>query len=431
MNSLVKKHVLENGLTILTKEIHHAALISHWLWYRVGSRNEIAGKTGVSHWVEHMQFKGTKKYPINVLDAAISKVGGYWNAMTYLDWTTYYETLPADKASIAIDLEADRMVNSIFDKKETELERTVIISEREGNENEPMFRLSEATRSAAFDQHPYAQQVIGDMRDLRSISRNDLYAHYQQYYTPGNAVLTIAGDFNTEEMINELTQKYGDIPAPVDSPRNKIRPENIISKSDQITVEGPGDTVYVQISYRAPKATDDDFFALMVLDSLLTGPSSLSMFGGGSISNKTSRLYKKLVENNLSVNISGGLQATIDPFLYDILAITSPEKDAQLIINSITEEIDRIQNNSVTPTEINRAIKQAKALFAYGSDSITNQAFWMGYSSMFADHTWFNTYIENLEKVTKEQILSTAQKYLDPNHRIIGIYRPSLKENKK
>ena len=139
----------------------------------------------------------------------------------------------------------------------------------------------------------------------------------------------------------------------------------------------------------------------------------------------------KLVENNLSVNISGGLQATIDPFLYDILAITSPEKDAQLIINSITEEIDHIQNNSVTPTEINRAIKQAKALFAYGSDSITNQAFWMGYSSMFADHTWFNTYIENLEKVTKERILSTAQKYLDPNHRIIGIYRPSLKENKK
>ena len=111
MNSLTNKHILENGLTILTKEIHHAPLISHWIWYRVGSRNEIAGKTGVSHWVEHMQYKGTPKYPINVLDAAISKVGGYWNAMTYLDWTTYYETLPADKASIAIDLEADRMVN--------------------------------------------------------------------------------------------------------------------------------------------------------------------------------------------------------------------------------------------------------------------------------------------------------------------------------
>ena len=429
MNSLVKKHVLENGLTILTKEIHHASLISHWIWYRVGSRNEVAGKTGVSHWVEHMQFKGTQKYPINVLDAAISKVGGYWNAMTYLDWTTYYETLPADKVSIAIDLEADRMVNSVFDQKETELERTVIISEREGNENEPMFRLSEATRSAAFDQHPYGQQVIGEMRDLHSLSRDDLYNHYQQYYTPENAVLAIAGDFNTEDLIKELTQKYADIPIRKKSPHNKITPEITINESDQITVEGPGDTVYVQISYRAPKATDDDFFVLMVLDSLLTGPASLSMFGGGSISNKTSRLYKKLVENNLSVNISGGLQATIDPFLYDILAIISPEKDAQLIIKTITEEIDRIQNNSVSQVEIDRAIKQAKALFAYGSESITNQAFWMGYSSMFADYTWFDTYIDNLEKITKDRILSAAQKYLDPNHRIIGIYRPLKKEN--
>jgi len=429
MNSLANKHILENGLTILTKEIHHAPLISHWIWYRVGSRNEIAGKTGISHWVEHMQFKGTPKYPINILDAAISKVGGYWNAMTHLDWTTYYETLPADKVSIAIDLEIDRMANSVFDQKETELERTVIISEREGNENEPMFRLSEATRSAAFNQHPYSQQVIGEMQDLRMISRDNLYDHYQQYYTPGNAVLAIAGDFKTEDLINELTLKYADIPVRGGSSQINVTPENRIDIGDQITVEGPGDTVYVQISYRAPKATSDDFFALIVLDSLLTGPTSLSMFGGGSISNKTSRLYQKLVENDLSVNISGGLQATIDPFLYDILAITSPDKDAQLIIKSITEEIDRIQNNSVSQAEIDRAIKQAKALFAYGSESITNQAFWMGYSSMFADYTWFDAFIDNLEKITKNRILSAAQKYLNPNHRIIGIYRPSHKEN--
>jgi len=216
------------------------------------------------------------------------------------------------------------------------LERTVVISEREGNENEPMFRLSEVTRSAAFDQHPYAQQIIGKMQDLRTISRDDLYNHYQQYYTPGNAVLAIAGDFNTEDLIKELTQKYADIPVRGVSPKISVTPENSISKSDQITVEGHGDTVYVQISYRAPKATDDDFFALIVLDSLLTGPASLSMFGGGSISNKTSRLYRKLVENDRSVNISGGLQATIDPFLYDILALTSPEKDAQLIIKAIS-----------------------------------------------------------------------------------------------
>ncbi len=427
MNSTIKKFVLENGLTILTKEIHHAPLISHWIWYRVGSRNEVAGKTGISHWVEHMQFKGTQKYPIHVLDAEISRVGGFWNAMTYLDWTTYYETLPSENAAIAFDLEADRMVNSVFEKSETELERTVVISEREGNENEPMFRLSEAIRSAAFDKHPYAQEVIGKMKDLRCMSRDDLYTHYQQYYSPSNAVIAVAGDFITEDLIENLTDKYQHIENKAFAPL-KIQPENEISTKKEVTVEGPGDTVFIQISYRAPKAADDDFFALMVLDSLLTGPSSFSMFGGGSISNKTSRLYQKLVESDLSVSISGGLQATIDPFLYDILAITSPEKDSLMVINSIDEEIDRIQNNSIAQPEIDRAIKQAKALFAYGSESITNQAFWMGYSSMFADHTWFDTYIGNLEMVTKESMLSAAQKYLDPNHRIIGIYRPTQKE---
>lgn len=428
MNSSIKKHTLDNGLTILTKEIHHAPLISHWVWYRIGSRNEVAGKTGISHWVEHMQFKGTQKYPIHVLDAAISKVGGFWNAMTYVDWTTYFETLPAENAEIAFDLEADRMINSTFEESETELERTVIISEREGNENEPLFRLGEAIRSAAFDAHPYAREVIGEMSDLQSISRADLFTHYQQYYSPNNAVIAVAGDFITEDLVNTLTNKYqylennGFV-------AQKIQPEEEIKKTKEVMVQGPGDTAFVQISYRAPKAADDDFYALMVLDSLLTGPSSFSMFGGGNISNKTSRLYEKIVETDLSVSISGGLQATIDPFLYDILAITSQDKDPQIIIKKIDEEIDRIQNNSISQPEINRAIKQAKALFAYGSESITNQAFWMGYSSMFADHTWFDTYISNLEMVTKERMLSAAQKYLDLNHRVIGIYRPTQKEN--
>ena len=427
MNSSINKFVLDNGLTILLKEIHHAPIVSNWIWYRVGSRNEVPGKTGISHWVEHLQFKGTKKFPIHVLDAKISKVGGYWNAMTYMDWTTYYETLPSEKAEIAYELEADRIVNSIFDKKEIELERTVVISEREGNENEPMFQLSEAIRSAAFEEHPYGREVIGEMQDLRTITRDDLYTHYQNYYSPNNAVIAIAGDFNTENLLENLTRKYQHIESntlPVDD----IPPEGFIGTQKHVVVEGPGDTEYIQISYRAPKAAQNDFFALLVLDSLLTGPSSFSMFGGGSVSNKTSRLYQKIIETDLAVSISGGLQATIDPYLYDIFTIPSPGKNTDLVIESIDEEIDRIQNNSISQLEIERAIKQAKALFAYGSESITNQAFWMGYSAMFADHTWFETYINNLENVTKSQILTTAQKYLNPDHRVIGVYRPKQKE---
>jgi zinc protease len=428
MNSKVEKHVLDNGLTILTKELHHVPLVSHWVWYRVGSRNEIKGKTGISHWVEHMQFKGTPKYPVNVLDQAISRDGGMWNAMTSLDWTTYFETLPSNKMDIALDLEADRMRNSIFDKDETELERTVVISEREGNENEPLFRLGEAVQQSAFAAHPYRNQVIGELNDLKSISRDDLYQHYRDHYAPNHALIAIAGDFDTKKVVSQISKLYGAVEkqkAPIHNPV----PEPELHKSQKIEIEGPGDTIYLQISYRSPAANCDDFFALTVLDSLLSGPSSLSMMGGGSVSNKTSRLYQALVEKDLAVSISGGVQATIDPYLYEMLAILPPDKSTDTALKTIDREISRLQQEKVSPQEIARAVKQAKALFAYGSESITNQAFWLGYASMFADHTWFETYIQQIEQVSPEQIINFAQRYLDPDHRIIGIYRPKNNRN--
>jgi zinc protease len=428
MNSKVEKHILDNGLTILTKELHHVPLVSHWVWYRVGSRNEIKGKTGISHWVEHMQFKGTPKYPVNVLDQAISRDGGMWNAMTSLDWTTYFETLPSNKMDIALDLEADRMRNSIFDKDETELERTVVISEREGNENEPLFRLGEAVQQSAFAAHPYRNQVIGELNDLKSISRDDLYQHYRDHYAPNHALIAITGDFDTKKVVSQISKLYGAIDhqkAPIHTPV----PEPELHKSQKIEIEGPGDTIYLQISYRSPAANCNDFFALTVLDSLLSGPSSLSMMGGGSVSNKTSRLYQALVEKDHAVSISGGVQATIDPYLYEMLAILPPDKSTDTALKTIDREISRLQQEKVSPQEIARAVKQAKALFAYGSESITNQAFWLGYASMFADHTWFETYIQQIEQVSPEQIINFAQRYLDPDHRIIGIYRPKNNRN--
>jgi zinc protease len=183
---------LSNGLLVLLKEIHFAPIISHWMWYRVGSRNEIPGITGISHWVEHMLFKGTPRYPSRVLDKVISREGGYWNAFTYIDWTTYFETMPAGKIDIALQLEADRMQNASFAPEEVASERTVIISERQGNENEPMFLLSEELQAAAFRVHSYHHEVIGDLADLQTIERDDLYTHYKRYYVPDNAVLTIS-----------------------------------------------------------------------------------------------------------------------------------------------------------------------------------------------------------------------------------------------
>ena len=274
---------LENGLLIQLKEIHSAPIISHWVWYRVGSRDETRPRSGLSHWVEHMQFKGTPNYPAGVLDKAIPRDGGMWNAFTYLDWTTYFETMPANKIELALDLESDRMFHSLFDPQEVESERTVIISEREGSENEPLFRLSEAIQNASFDHHPYHTEVIGEKEDLLTITRDDLYRHYRTYYVPNNAVVALAGDFDAEQMLQRLQHVYAGLPA-CEPPPHPARPEPPLTTPRQVEVSGPGQTTYLQISYRAPAAADPDFFALSVLDSLLSGPTSLNMFGGGGIS---------------------------------------------------------------------------------------------------------------------------------------------------
>lgn len=421
---VVTKTQLPNGLTIHLKEIHTAPIISHWVWYRVGSRDEVPGITGISHWVEHMQFKGTPSFPATVLDKAISREGGMWNAFTHLDWTTYFETLPADKIDLGLTLEADRMFNSLFDPAEIEAERTVILSEREGNENDPLFRLGEAVQNAAFRVHPYGHEVIGNLEDLRQMTRDDLYRHYRSYYHPGNALIAIAGDFNTAEMLDRLNALYDAVP-PGDPPIHPAQPEPNSTIEQRVEVTGPGETTYIQVAYHAPAANTRDFFAFSVLDSLLSGPTSLNMFGGGGISNKTSRLYRALVEREQAVSVYGGLQATVDPFLYDVHITVRPDRTVEDVLTAFEDEIKRLQDQPVTEAEIARAIKQARALFAYGSENITNQAFWLGYAEMFATYDWFTGYVEHLEKITPEDVQRIAQTYLHPSNRVIGTYIPT------
>ena len=423
MTETITQTTFSNGMKVLLKEIHTAPLISSWVWYRVGARDEINGRTGISHWVEHMQFKGTPQFPSNVLDKAISREGGIWNAFTHLDWTTYFETMPADKIDLGLRLEADRMVNSMFDEDEVASERTVVISEREGNENEPHFQLGEAVQGAAFRVHAYHHEVIGDMADLRSMTRDDLYGHYKTYYVPNNAVMAVAGDFETDQMLARIKELYEPISAGGEPPRlERSEPEQ---KGElRLSVEGPGETTYVQACYRFPNASHPDFFPLTVLDSLLSGPSSLNMFGGG-ISNKTSRLYRALVEKELTVSIRGGAQATIDPFLYTISMTIHPQREPEEALSMLDDEIKRIQDEIVSEDEVARAIKQARAIFAYGSENITNQGFWMGYAEMFADYNWFLNYLEKLAAVTPVEVQRVAQQYLQPKSRVVGTYIPT------
>ncbi len=421
-----KKTTLSNGLTVYLKEIHTAPLVSSWMWYRVGSKDETTGKTGISHWTEHMQFKGTPRFPAKVLDKAVSRDGGFWNAFTFMDWTTYFETMPADKIDLALRLEADRMVNSIFDAKEVASERTVIISEREGSENEPLFRLGEALQHAAFRVHPYHHEIIGDKADLRTITRDDLFQHYKTYYIPNNAVMAVAGDFDSKSMLARIRDLFEPIPAEETPPR-LARHEPQQEGELTLNVEGPGETTYLQVAYRFPSASHPDFFPLSVLDSLLAGPSNLNMFGGG-ISNRTSRLYRALVEKEFAVGVSGGASATIDPYLYTFTITVHPSRKPQEALAALDAEIARTQSERVTEAEIERAIKQARAIFAYGSESITNQAFWMGYSEMFANYNWFLTYLDRLSAVTPADVERVAREYFRPQSRIVGMYLPTGNE---
>jgi zinc protease len=370
-----------------------------------------------------MQFKGTPQFPASVLDKAISREGGFWNALTYLDWTAYFETLPADKIDLGLRLESDRMLNSLFDPKEVESERTVIIAERESSENEPYFRLAEAVQTAAFDRHPYRNEVIGLKQDLLAITREDLYAHYRRHYAPNHAIVAVAGDFNTEAMRARLEELYGSIP-PGEPFSARVAAEPLLSEQRRVVVEGPGQTTYVQVAYRSPAASAADFFGLAVVDSLLAGPTSLNMFGGGGISNKTSRLYRALVESELAVSVNGSLQATFDPFLYDLTLIVHPHKTVEMALAALDGEIHRLQDGLVSADEIARAVKQARALFTYGSENITNQAFWLGHADMFASYDWFVHYVDRLEQVTPAEVQRIAQTWLRDSSRVVGVYLP-------
>ncbi len=419
----VRRARLRNGLLVLLKEIHAAPLISLWTWYRVGSRNEHAGLTGISHWVEHMQFKGTPTFPSGSLDRAVSREGGVWNAMTWLDWTAYYETIPSERADLALRLEADRMQSSIFAPKEVTSERTVIISERQGYENEPTFRLSEEVQAAGFRVHSYHHEVVGDVADLSSMTRDDLYGHYRTYYVPNNALVAVAGDFSAREMLDRIRQLFGAIPAGPPPPQH-TRAEPAQKGERRVTVEGPGETAYVEVAYHAPSATDPDFFPMVVLDSVLAGPSNFNMFSGG-ISNKTSRLYRALVETELAAGVSGGLAATMDPYLYSITATVRNGKTPEQVLSALDTELRRVADESIRREEMERAMKQARAIFAYGSETVTNQAFWMGYAEMFASIDWFDNYLASLAAVTTDDVQRVARRVLAKRNRTVGFYLPA------
>lgn len=418
---------LPNGLTVILKPLRVAPVISWWVWYRVGSRYERPGLTGVSHWVEHMLFKGTRRFPAHEPDRVIARDGGYHNAMTFIDWTTYFETMPADKIDYALRLEADRMRHALFLPKEVESERTVIISERQMYENEPTFRLNEEVQAAAFRVHPYHHEVIGDMADLQTMTRDDLYRHYRRFYAPNNAIVVAVGDFDARTMLARIRALFGGYrPAPL--PDVRPRPEPPQRGERRITVPDEGETAYVTFAYHAPAAGDPDFYPLVALDSILAGASSFNVFGGGGTSNKSSRLYKALVQTGLAAGVSGNLAPTVDPYLYSVFATVRAGQSLEAVEQALDAELERLRREPVNQAELRKAVKQAKALFAYGAESVTNQGFWLGFTEILQDSAWFERYLARLEAVTAADVQRVAQTYLARSNRTAGRVVPGKQE---
>ncbi len=424
MSTPIHAHTLANGLLVLTREVHSAPVATSWIWYRVGSRNEPGGETGISHWVEHMLFKGTPSMPRGELDRLIARNGGVFNGFTWIDYTAYYETLPADRIELGLRIESDRMVNALFDPPEVESERTVIISELEGYANYPETWLDEAVKAMAFTVHPYHHPVIGYKSDLLAMTRDELYAYYHTFYAPNNAVLVLVGDFDTDTLLRQVERYFGPLPrGPALPAVRAVEPEP--QGERRVTIRRPGPAQYVQIAYLAPDCRSPDFAPLAVLDAVLSGARPLSFMGGGAQTNRSARIYKALVETELAAAAWSSYAPTRDPFLFELSATVREGRDAAAVEAALLAEIEKIQQDGVTPEELARVLKQVRAQIAYNNESVTDQALQIGMWEVLDSFRRVETLPEELAAVTPEDVRRVARTYLTERRRVVGHFIPT------
>lgn len=421
----ITKTQLQNGLTVLIKEMHHAPVATVMMWYRVGSRQEIPGITGISHWVEHMMFRGTAQFPPGAMDRLIAREGGYNNAFTWLDYTAYYETLPATQVGLALQIEADRMFNVPMQPEAVNAERTVIISERSMYENDPQFVLSEELCNVAFRVHPYHHEIIGDLADLQSMTHDDLRDYYRRCYAPNNAILVVVGAVKTAVLLPQIEALLGDLPAgqPLAA---IIRQEPPQRGERRLVCHGADQTAQLMVAYRAPAASHPDYFPFVLFNAAFAGGSSLGMFGEGG-SNKTSRLYRALVDSDLALSASGSLTPTIDPYLYVISAVVRDGRSPAEVEAALDSELARLTAAPITQEELDKALKRAKSEFVMAGESISGQAQLLGMAeAVVGDYGWYETVLERLTAVTLDDINRIQATYLRSAQRTVGWYMPEV-----
>jgi zinc protease len=412
----VYEEVLPNGLKVIVIRDPHATLAVFQIWYNAGSIHEPVGKTGLSHLLEHMMFKGTDKYGPKTFSKMIKRVGGIDNAGTSKDYAFYFQKLAPDRLHLSIKLEADRMKNLVMDPEETMSERDVVMEERRLRyEDDPQRLVYEELLATAFKNHPYRWPVIGWMSDLESITRDDLWKYYKKRYVPNNAVIVIAGNIDREEIMDKIKEEFGRIrrrknipPLHVNEPEQRGEKRFIIKKEAELP--------YVLAGYKVPSIMHEDSYALEVLATVLSD-------------GKSSRIYKSLIDDRRIALSAGGWYSSINryPSLFYFYGTAMPGKKIGEVENALYEEINRIKDMPPSEREVQKAKNQIEADFIMEQDSIYYRAMTLARFEMIGDWRLRDRYLEGIREVAPEDVQKVAQIYLVEDKRTVGTLIPLKK----
>ena len=410
----VKEFVLENGLKVFLLEDHKSPAVTFQIWYRVGSRNEKDGKSGLSHFLEHMMFKGTPSIKPEEYARIIAKNGGRSNAFTTTDVTVYFATMSRDKIGIELEMEADRMANALLANTYFEPEKKVIQEERRlRTDDKPVAALDEVTSAVAYTVHPYRRPVIGWMDDIQNLSRQDLVDHYKLYYAPNNAFIVVGGDFSTEEILPKIKAAFEKIPRGPEAP--KVRAEEPPQRGERrVFLKKEAELPFIMMFYHAPNLKSPDNFALDLLTVVLAGGRSSPLYHD--------LVYQKRLARSVDASYSS---VSIDPGGFSITAQLMPDKEPPEVEREIDILVDKIKSELISERDLQKAKNQIESSFIFAQDSIFGQAMKIGYYEANGGWRQMDQYIEGIRRVTREDIRRVAKEYLDRDRRTIGVLVPS------
>ncbi|MBN3959987.1 pitrilysin family protein [Nostoc sp. NMS8] len=417
----VRKTVLENGLTVLTKEVHTAPVVTVQVWYKVGSRNEESGVNGIAHQLEHMMFKGTRNRPIQ-FGRLFSVLGSDSNAFTSYDQTAYYGTVERNKLKALLVLEADRMQNSHIEPEQLASEKRVVISELQGYENSPEYRLNRAVMQAVFPNHAYGLPVGGTKADVEKFEVEQVEKYYRNFYNPDNAVLVIVGDFQTANTLETIKETFGKIPRGQEGGReqgagSRGQEAGVISPSlsTPIVLREPGVGRLLQVVYPLPDANQPDVPALDVMDYILT-------------EGRNSRLYQALVESGLASEVAASVTSLRESGWYEVLVTAGSKQDLKKIDLMLSSAIANVAEKGVTSEEVEQAKTQLIADVILSNRDITSQAMRLGTDETTAgDYRYTDRYLAAVRLVKPTDIVTVINKYLTKEVRTVGFFEPTQK----